>query len=195
MVLLAGVLRLVVNHQVTFFINSLAHMWGSRPYSDENSARDNWLIALFTFGEGYHNFHHKFQTDYRNGVRWWQFDINKWFVALCSFFGLATSLKRVPKFRILRARLHTEFRRVQARMEANAHAARWKETLDTEYQQFLETVKAWQALQKERVQTAREALRQRWEKTFFRTRIRELEYRLKMQRKRITSLAAALSVR
>ncbi len=195
MVLLAGVLRLVVNHQVTFFINSLAHMWGSRPYSDENSARDNWLIALVTFGEGYHNFHHKFQTDYRNGVRWWQFDINKWFVALCSFFGLATSLKRVPKFRILRARLHTEFRRVQARMEANAHAARWKETLDTEYQQFLETVKAWQALQKERVQTAREALRQRWEKTFFRTRIRELEYRLKMQRKRITSLAAALSVR
>ena len=56
--LLAGLLRLVISQHVTFFINSLAHMWGSRPYTDENTARDNPVLALFTYGEGYHNYHH-----------------------------------------------------------------------------------------------------------------------------------------
>ena len=79
--LLAGLLRLVVNHHFTFFINSLAHMWGSQPYTDENSARDNGALALITYGEGYHNFHHIFQNDYRNGVRWWQYDPSKWLIS------------------------------------------------------------------------------------------------------------------
>ena len=60
MLLLAGVFRLVVVHHVTFFINSLAHIWGKQPYTDKNTARDNDILAFFTFGEGYHNFHHKF---------------------------------------------------------------------------------------------------------------------------------------
>ena len=65
---------------LTFFINSLAHMWGVQPYTDENTARDNWVVALLTYGEGYHNFHHMFAHDYRNGVRWWQWDPSKWFI-------------------------------------------------------------------------------------------------------------------
>ena len=81
MLILAGVLRLVWSHHVTFFINSLAHMWGSRPYTEDNSARDNPLIAVVTYGEGYHNFHHIFAHDYRNGVRWWQWDPTKWLIA------------------------------------------------------------------------------------------------------------------
>ena len=80
MLLLVGVLRLVVSHHVTFLINSLAHMWGSQPYSDDNTARDNGVVALLTYGEGYHNFHHMFAHDYRNGVRWWQWDPSKWFI-------------------------------------------------------------------------------------------------------------------
>ena len=84
--ILAGVLRLVVSHHVTFFINSLAHMWGSRPYTEENTARDNPVLAFFTYGEGYHNYHHIFAHDYRNGVRWWQWDPTKWLIA-----GLAVS--------------------------------------------------------------------------------------------------------
>ena len=79
--LLAGVLRLVVSHHFTFFINSLAHMWGSRPYTEENTARDNPVLAVLTFGEGYHNFHHIFAHDYRNGVRWLQWDPTKWLIA------------------------------------------------------------------------------------------------------------------
>ncbi|MDP5054231.1 MAG: fatty acid desaturase, partial [Congregibacter sp.] len=77
-VLLVGLLRLVVNHHVTFFINSLAHFWGTRPYTEENSARDNGFLAFLTYGEGYHNYHHIFQNDYRNGIYWWQFDPTKW---------------------------------------------------------------------------------------------------------------------
>ena len=61
--LLVGLLRLVVNHHVTFFINSLAHFWGSRPYTESNSARDNGFLAFLTYGEGYHNYHHIFQAD------------------------------------------------------------------------------------------------------------------------------------
>lgn len=102
--LLMGVLRLVVTHHSTFFINSLAHFWGSQPYSDSCSARDNTVLALFTYGEGYHNFHHRFQTDYRNGVRWWHFDPTKWLIFASSLAGLASHLKRVPAHTIDAAR-------------------------------------------------------------------------------------------
>ena len=68
--LVAGLLRLVLTHHFTFFINSLCHMFGTRPYTDENTARDNGLLAIVTWGEGYHNYHHYFQYDYRNGVKW-----------------------------------------------------------------------------------------------------------------------------
>ena len=72
--LIAGVARVVFLQHCTFCINSLCHYIGSRPYSSNCSARDSWIMAIFTFGEGYHNFHHEFQHDYRNGVKPWQFD-------------------------------------------------------------------------------------------------------------------------
>ena len=87
MLLLAGVLRLVWSHHFTFFINSLAHMWGSRPYTEDNTARDNRCSRCSPYGEGYHNFHHIFAHDYRNGVRWWQWDPTKWLIAACSPSG------------------------------------------------------------------------------------------------------------
>lgn len=92
--LLGGLLRLVVSHQLTFFINSLCHMWGSRPYTDENSARDNPVLAVVTWGEGFHNYHHLFQYDYRNGIRWWHIDVTKWMIYSLSCVGLAKNLKR-----------------------------------------------------------------------------------------------------
>ena len=187
--LLAGVLRLVVSHHVTFFINSLAHIWGSQPYTDENSARDNWVISLVTYGEGYHNYHHMFQQDYRNGVRWWQFDINKWFIASCAALGLASDLKRVPSFRILRARLNMEFKRARQRLEQAADARPWREMLESEYAEFMETVRKWQKLQLQKVQQGRKSLAKRLD-----TRYRELEFSLKMQRKRLALLTAQLSI-
>jgi stearoyl-CoA desaturase (delta-9 desaturase) len=187
--LLAGVARLVVNHHVTFFVNSLAHIWGKQPYTDENSARDNWFVALLTYGEGYHNYHHEFQSDYRNGIRWWQFDINKWFIASCAMLGLVRERKRAPQFKILRARLNMEFKRARERLAEQQVDRNWIEILEQEYAEFMDTVKQWQALQMQKVEHGRQALA-----TGINTRFRELEFSLKMQRKRLALLTSQLSV-
>ena len=122
--LLAGVLRLVLSHHFTFFINSLAHMWGSRPYTEDNTARDNAVLAFLTQGEGYHNFHHIFAHDYRNGVRWWQWDPTKWLIAALQWVGLTRRLKRTPAFQIQRALLAMQFTRAQARLAQLPQASR-----------------------------------------------------------------------
>jgi stearoyl-CoA desaturase (delta-9 desaturase) len=72
--LIGGAARQVMVHHMTFFINSLCHTLGGQPYSNRCSAKDSWFMSLFTFGEGFHIFHHEFQHDYRNGVKPWQFD-------------------------------------------------------------------------------------------------------------------------
>jgi len=87
--------RLLLLHHCTWFINSLAHVWGAKTYSRELTAVDNGILAFLTFGEGYHNFHHTFMSDYRNGIRWYHFDPSKWFVWTCSKIGLASKLKRI----------------------------------------------------------------------------------------------------
>jgi stearoyl-CoA desaturase (Delta-9 desaturase) len=88
-------LRTFIMHQVTFFINSLAHTAGSRSHDEKGSAADNYLISFATFGEGYHNYHHTYPSDYRNGVRWYHFDPGKWFVYSLSKVGLAKGLSRL----------------------------------------------------------------------------------------------------
>jgi stearoyl-CoA desaturase (Delta-9 desaturase) len=102
--LLAGFLRLVLQYHATFAVNSVAHYIGSQPYTDLNSARDSFLTALITLGEGYHNFHHRFQADYRNGVRWFHFDPTKWWVWSLSKLGVTHGLRRIPLDRIRAAR-------------------------------------------------------------------------------------------
>jgi len=98
--LLAGVARLVVLQHCTFLINSACHTIGRQPYSTRCSARDSLLLALFTFGEGYHNYHHEFQYDYRNGVKPWQIDPTKWLIWMLEKLGLVRKLRRVPADRI-----------------------------------------------------------------------------------------------
>lgn len=102
--LVAGFLRLALQWHATFSINSLTHSLGSQPFGNRTSARDSFWVALLTLGEGYHNFHHRFQIDYRNGVRWYHFDPTKWWVWTCARFRLARNLRRVPKARIEAAR-------------------------------------------------------------------------------------------
>ncbi|MBI3552508.1 MAG: fatty acid desaturase [Elusimicrobia bacterium] len=114
-----GFLRIVIVHHMTFFINSLAHMWGTKPYSEKDTARDNWMLGPFTFGEGYHNFHHKFQADFRNGVRWYQFDLGKWWLYAMNFLGQVRHLKRTPEALILKAKLEVQMRRIEERLAAS----------------------------------------------------------------------------
>lgn len=135
--LLAGLLRLVLNHHFTFFINSLAHMWGRQPYTDINTARDNGLIALLTYGEGYHNYHHLFQWDYRNGVRWWQFDPTKWTIRLCAWLGLATQLRQPPQVQIEKARLSMQLKQALRQLEHAPEPDAWRTRLEEAHAQFL----------------------------------------------------------
>jgi stearoyl-CoA desaturase (delta-9 desaturase) len=99
-----GLLRLVVAHHLTFLVNSMGHSFGRRPYSDLNSSRDSTLLALFTLGEGYHNFHHTFPGDYRNGIRLHHWDPTKWWIFALSLIGLAWRLNRTPAERAFRKR-------------------------------------------------------------------------------------------
>jgi len=92
--LLAGLARTFFVLNSTFFINSICHIWGDQPHGTSNSSRDSWWISLLTFGEGYHNYHHMYQSDYRNGVRWYNFDPSKWLIWTLSKLGLAYDLRR-----------------------------------------------------------------------------------------------------
>jgi stearoyl-CoA desaturase (delta-9 desaturase) len=98
--LISGVAKIVVCQHCTFFINSACHTIGSQPYSTRCSARDSLLMALLTFGEGYHNYHHEFQHDYRNGAKSWQWDPTKWVIWALSRIGLTGDLRRAANDRI-----------------------------------------------------------------------------------------------
>lgn len=111
--IVAGALRITASHHSTFCINSLCHILGKRTYSDSSSARDNWLSALVTFGEGYHNYHHRFPVDYRNGIRFYHFDPTKWLIRGLSYLGLATELRRIPRYRIIQVMIESQERIAQ----------------------------------------------------------------------------------
>jgi stearoyl-CoA desaturase (delta-9 desaturase) len=113
--LIPGVARIVVAQHCTFFINSLCHTVGRQPYSSNHSARDSAVMAFLTFGEGYHNYHHEFQHDYRNGVKPWQWDPSKWTIWTLSKLGLAEGLRKVPDSKILLAEMR------EARLKAQQH--------------------------------------------------------------------------
>ena len=91
--MLAGVGRIFAVLNSTFCINSVCHLWGNQPHSHADSSRDSWLVSLLTFGEGYHNYHHTYQSDYRNGPLWYNFDPSKWLIFTLSLVGLASSLR------------------------------------------------------------------------------------------------------
>lgn len=104
--LYAGVCRLIFVHHATFCVNSMAHYFGSHTYDDERSPRDHILTALVTIGEGYHNFHHEFPNDYRNGIRPLDYDPTKWLIRALSLFGLTYNLKEFPSNEIAKGKLH-----------------------------------------------------------------------------------------
>ena len=122
-ILVAGGLRLVLQWHATFSINSFAHMIGRQPFGGRTTARDNGWLALVTLGEGYHNFHHRFQLDYRNGVRWFHFDPTKWWVWTMSKIGQARDLRRVSAARIAQALANAAELRELAISDRHAAAA------------------------------------------------------------------------
>ncbi|CAN8074855.1 unnamed protein product [Agarophyton chilense] len=100
--------RMFFVHQATFCVNSLAHTFGVQTYSKEHTSYDHIITALVTFGEGYHNYHHEFPHDYRNGIRWYHYDPTKWIVRSLSYFGLCSRLIRFPNNEIRKAEVQVK---------------------------------------------------------------------------------------
>jgi len=113
--LIGGVLSKVVMLHCTFCINSLAHYLGEATYSDQRTPRDSPITSLVTFGEGYHNFHHEFPYDYRNGIKFCHYDPGKWVIASLSWFGLAYNLKRFPSSLFEKGEIHMATKKLAAR--------------------------------------------------------------------------------
>lgn len=111
-----GFLRIVVIHHTTFFVNSLAHYVGKPTYNADVSARDNWGVALLTLGEGYHSFHHRFPADFRNGIRWYQWDPAKWFIGSLKAMGLASNLRSATPPQVEQARMQAEIKEIENRL-------------------------------------------------------------------------------
>lgn len=88
-----GILKTFVIQQATFCVNSLAHWIGVQPFDDRRTPKNHFLTAIVTFGEGYHNFHHEFPSDYRNALKWYQYDPTKIVIYLLYKLGLAYNLK------------------------------------------------------------------------------------------------------
>lgn len=146
--LLAGVARTVLVHHMTFCINSLCHWIGERPYSSQVSARDSFLMAVCTFGEGYHNYHHEFQYDYRNGVKAWQFDPTKWAIWALHKVGLVSNLRRVGEERIIKAQIAEQQRHLDDRLSSyqGVVCESVKGVLSSAQERMHAAVAAWETL-------------------------------------------------
>ncbi len=80
----------------TMFINSLAHVWGSRRYATGDSSRNNALLAVFTLGEGWHNNHHHYMSSTRQGFLWWEIDMTYWVLRALAWLGLVWAIREPP---------------------------------------------------------------------------------------------------
>jgi stearoyl-CoA desaturase (delta-9 desaturase) len=87
----------VLVYHATFCINSLAHVSGRKRYVTGDDSRNNWILAIFTMGEGWHNNHHAYQSSVRQGFKWWEFDPTYYLLRALSWTGLVWDLKTPPE--------------------------------------------------------------------------------------------------
>lgn len=92
--------RVVLGWHTTWFVNSLSHIYGSRPHATADYSTNNWFVAILTFGEGWHNNHHAFPTSARHGLEWYQFDMNWIAVRFLEKLGWAKQI-RTPDIKVL----------------------------------------------------------------------------------------------
>jgi len=87
----------VVCYHGTYTINSLSHVFGRQRYATQDHSKNNWLLAIITLGEGWHNNHHHYPVSTRQGFYWWEIDITYYILKLMSWLGLIWDLKAVPQ--------------------------------------------------------------------------------------------------
>ena len=89
-------MRTVWVWHITWAVNSVAHCWGSQEFNTGDLSRNNWLIGILAYGEGWHNNHHAFEFSARHGLRWWQIDMTWMVISVLKFLRLADKVK-LPK--------------------------------------------------------------------------------------------------
>jgi stearoyl-CoA desaturase (delta-9 desaturase) len=97
------VVSTVLLYHTTFLVNSVAHLRGSRRFDTDDDSRNNWWVAILTFGEGWHNNHHRWSTSERQGFYWWEVDVTHYVLTVLSWFGLVWDLKKPPELVYLEA--------------------------------------------------------------------------------------------
>lgn len=196
-ILLAGFLRLVLSQHTTFFINSLAHVWGKQTYTDRNTARDNGFLAFLTFGEGYHNYHHIFENDYRNGIRWWDYDPTKWLIKSCSYLGLTHKLRTSPEDKVEKAKLAMTLKRTKDRLISLPNTEQTIANLQHEYDLLIAKLNDFYQIRKALIQsTVRskgEQVMQSVERSDLRAQYLEIKETLIAQQKNWHLLTAKLT--
>jgi len=154
-VIFGGLLRIVLTQHSTFLINSYAHTFGKQTYTDKHTARDSLILAILTFGEGYHNFHHSFQADYRNGTSWYHWDPTKWWIRFLAWLGLAKRLKRTRKEDILRARLAMEEKLLLSKGAPSERVQQLKARIEEAQKQVRQLRESYQAAKRDLTEKGR----------------------------------------
>jgi stearoyl-CoA desaturase (delta-9 desaturase) len=125
--------RIAMIHHCTWFINSLCHTFGAKTFARELSAVDNAIMAMLTFGEGYHNYHHAYAADYRNGIRWYHFDPSKWVIWLASKIKLVKRPRIINEISIQKSLIYKDKKMILEHIEnkIDNNAKELKEKLET----------------------------------------------------------------
>jgi len=187
--ILAGLGVVVINHHFTFSINSFCHWMGTQPYSDKHSARDSLILAIFNYGEGYHNYHHEFPNDYRNGIRWYHWDPTKWLISTLHAFGLVKNLKSVSPEMIVKRKIGMQEKYmhglIKKRLPTFAEMAEQMSALAAEH--ALAAAKKWTSLKNEYSQLKNQKtaeMRAQLEEAKLRMKNARLEFELRFERYR-----------
>ncbi len=184
---IAGFLRVVALHHATFFINSWCHYFGGQTYTDKNTARDSFLMAVATFGEGYHNFHHIFANDYRNGYRWYHWDPTKWMIQTFSLLGGAYSLNRTPRSAIIKMQMEMDEKRLKDLLSTKWQA-QFQIQLDNLKAQVESAQRRFELLREEYKQIAKAyalTQRERMQELKFQARMAKIEFRAALDQWRV----------
>ncbi len=95
-----GLVRVFFVHHVTWSINSVCHLWGTRPFQTRDASRNNVIFGVLALGEGWHNNHHAFPASARHGLRWWQLDLSYIVICVMKWLGLAWRVRLPARERI-----------------------------------------------------------------------------------------------
>lgn len=91
-----GLVRVFLNHHVTWSVNSVCHTFGRREFQTTDRSHNQWLVGLLAFGEGWHNNHHAFPRSAFHGLHWWQFDLSGYIIWTLERVGLVKEVYRIP---------------------------------------------------------------------------------------------------